>query len=58
MRLKGKLVVITGAASGIGRAGCELFAREGARIAAIDIDQKRLDEVVSSVRAAGKKATR
>ncbi len=56
MRLEGKLAVITAAASGMGRAGCELFAREGATIAAVDIDQKRLDEVVNAVNAAGGKA--
>ena len=49
MRLKGKLAVVTAAASGMGRAGCEIFAREGAKIAAVDIDQGRLDEVVEVV---------
>lgn len=38
MRLRGKNVVITAAASGMGRAGVELFLREGARVAAVDID--------------------
>lgn len=38
MRLRGKSVVITAAASGMGRAGVELFSREGARVAAVDID--------------------
>lgn len=56
MRLKNKLAVITAAASGMGRAGCEVFAREGATVFAIDIDQKRLDEVVASVEKAGGKA--
>ena len=32
MRLKNKLAVITAAASGMGRAGVELFAREGATL--------------------------
>ena len=40
MRLKGKLAVITAAASGMGRAGVELFAREGATIAAGDANAK------------------
>lgn len=56
MRLKGKLVVITAAASGMGRAGCEIFAREGAKIAAVDIDQARLDETVEAVKRAGGEA--
>ena len=42
MRLKGKLAVITAAASGMGRAGVELFSREGARVAAIDVNQDAL----------------
>ena len=56
MRLRNKLAVITAAASGMGRAGCEVFAREGATVFAIDIDQKRLDEVVAGVEKAGGKA--
>ncbi len=38
MRFTGKCVVITGAASGIGRAATLLFAREGARVFAADLD--------------------
>ena len=38
MRFSGKTVVITGAASGIGKASAELFAREGATVYAADID--------------------
>lgn len=38
--LKGRLALITGAGSGIGRAVCQLFASEGARIAAIDVQEK------------------
>jgi NAD(P)-dependent dehydrogenase (short-subunit alcohol dehydrogenase family) len=56
MRLKNKLAVVTAAASGMGRAGCEVFAREGATVFAIDIDQARLNEVVSSIEKAGGRA--
>ena len=56
MRLKGKLAVITAAASGMGAAGCEIFAREGATVAAVDIDKERLDAVVSLVEKAGGRA--
>lgn len=38
MRLSGKRVVVTAAASGMGRAGCEVFSREGARVVAIDVN--------------------
>ncbi len=36
-RLKGRRAIITGAASGIGHASAELFAREGARVLAVDL---------------------
>ena len=56
MRLKGKLAIITAAASGMGAAGCEVFAEEGATVAAVDIDEGRLAEVVGRVTKAGGKA--
>ncbi len=43
-RLAGRRVVVTGAASGIGRAIALLFAREGARLALVDRDPVGLDE--------------
>jgi NAD(P)-dependent dehydrogenase (short-subunit alcohol dehydrogenase family) len=46
MRLKDKLAVITAAASGMGRSGVEHFVREGARVAAIDINPDALDALV------------
>jgi len=53
MRLKGKNAVITGAASGVGRAASLLFAREGASIACVDIDAAMGEETVAMVRDAG-----
>jgi NAD(P)-dependent dehydrogenase (short-subunit alcohol dehydrogenase family) len=53
MRLKDKVVVITGAASGIGRATAIRFAQEGASVVLGDRHGQRLGEVVSQLRAAG-----
>jgi NAD(P)-dependent dehydrogenase (short-subunit alcohol dehydrogenase family) len=53
MRLAGKLAVITAAASGMGRAGVELFVREGARVVAVDVDANKLDALVAEFRAKG-----
>lgn len=53
MRLEGKLAVITAAASGMGRAGVELFCREGARVCAIDMNAAALEDLASVMKAAG-----
>jgi NAD(P)-dependent dehydrogenase (short-subunit alcohol dehydrogenase family) len=45
MRLKNKLAIITAAASGMGKAGVELFTREGAKVAAVDINEAALAEL-------------
>jgi 3-oxoacyl-[acyl-carrier protein] reductase len=51
MRLKDKAVLITGAAHGIGRATLELFAKEGARLVACDIEEGPLREAAEAVGA-------
>ena len=49
MNLQDRVVVITGAGSGIGRATALLFAQHGARIAACDVDQARLDALATEL---------
>ena len=53
MKLKGKVAIVTGAASGIGHASAIVFAREGAKVVAVDVDQHRGEETVESIRAEG-----
>jgi NAD(P)-dependent dehydrogenase (short-subunit alcohol dehydrogenase family) len=53
MRLKDKVCLITGAASGIGRESALLFAREGARVVAVDVGEKAGNEVVAEIKKAG-----
>ena len=52
-RLDGKVALITGAGSGMGREACLVFANEGARIAAIDVDTRALEETAAAVSDAG-----
>jgi NAD(P)-dependent dehydrogenase (short-subunit alcohol dehydrogenase family) len=49
MRLKGKVSVITGAGSGIGRATALLFGREGAKVVCVDMDEVRGIETVGII---------
>jgi NAD(P)-dependent dehydrogenase (short-subunit alcohol dehydrogenase family) len=53
MRLANKVAIITGAASGMGKAAAELFAGEGASIIVADIMVKEGEETVRNIREAG-----
>jgi len=56
-RLEGKIALITGAGSGMGRAAAELFASEGARVVVTDVVDDAGNATVAAVRAAGGDAT-
>lgn len=56
MSMQDKVAVVTGAASGIGRATAEAFAAEGARVVVADIDREGGEKTVATVRERGGKA--
>jgi NAD(P)-dependent dehydrogenase (short-subunit alcohol dehydrogenase family) len=53
MRLRDKVAVVTGGASGIGRAISLAFAREGARVAVVDIDERKGQDAAAEISAQG-----
>ena len=53
MKLAGRVAVITGGGSGIGKATAELFAREGARLLLVDADAEGLGEVIAQLEGSG-----
>ncbi|OGR93607.1 MAG: short-chain dehydrogenase [Elusimicrobia bacterium RIFCSPLOWO2_01_FULL_59_12] len=53
MRLKDKVCVITGGASGMGGAASRLFAREGAKVVVADVVESKGQETVSEIKAEG-----
>lgn len=51
--MSGKVAVVTGAGSGIGRATALLLAREGVAVGVVDADGERVEEAVGAIEAAG-----
>src|SRR5690606_10392229 len=54
--IAGKTALVTGAASGMGRATAYLFADEGANVAVTDVNAEGAEKVAAEIRAAGGKA--
>ena len=55
--LKGKVVLITGAAKGIGRATALGFAKQGSRLALVDFDKAELETLCAEIKGEGAEAT-
>ncbi|KAB7707156.1 glucose 1-dehydrogenase [Bacillus aerolatus] len=55
-RLNGKVAIITGAASGQGASEAEIFAKEGAKVVAVDVQTDLLQQVVSNIQEVGGEA--
>ena len=52
-RLRGKIAIVSGGATGMGGAASRLFAAEGARVAIIDRNREAADDTVNDIRSAG-----
>ena len=56
-RMKGKVAIVSGAASGMGKCVAGIFAREGAKVACVDRNLDAAEETVGIIKSAGGEAT-
>lgn len=56
MELKGKVALITGAASGIGESAAELFAKNGAKLLLTDVSEEKGQKLVEKIKSSGAEA--
>ena len=56
MRLEGKVAIVTGAASGMGKAIAEAYAREGAKVVVSDLNLEGANAVAEAIKATGGEA--
>lgn len=56
MKFQGKVAIVVGAGSGIGKAAAKMFGREGAKVVVADIDQESAERVAADINSSGGEA--